>query len=179
MLSIQKAASNKIGLGYEFSSPNIASSSKIFFVSPANDNDAENNEAKTEIASQNLDNVKSILRAPPKVEKKKTRNPRNKANNKMSQQKKPHFCHHYETSRHTRPNCYKWLATEQSNSVLSSGGQDHTPPSLGPLRDLLKALMFLLNLNGFNFSPLPLEQRFTKKKGPSLKPKVWKEKGSK
>ena len=97
----------------------------------------------------------------------------------MSQQKKPHFCHHYETSRHTRPNCYKWLATEQSNSVLSSGGQDHTPPSLGPLRDLLKALMFLLNLNSFNFSPLPLEQRFTQKKGPSLKPKVWKEKGSK
>ena len=110
MLSFQKAVSDKISLGYEFSSPNIASSSKIFFVSPANDNDAENNEAKTEIASQNLDNVKSILRAPPKVEKKKTRNPRNKANNKMSQQKKPHFCHHYETSRHTRPNCYKWLA---------------------------------------------------------------------
>ena len=54
MLSIQKVASDKIGLGYEFSSPNIASSSKIVFVSPANDNDAKNNEAKTEIASENL-----------------------------------------------------------------------------------------------------------------------------
>ena len=55
MLSIYKVASDKIGLGYEFSSPNIASSSKIVSVSPANDNDAKNNEAKTEIASENLD----------------------------------------------------------------------------------------------------------------------------
>ena len=39
MLSIQKANSDKTSLGYEFSSPNIASSSKILFVSPANDND--------------------------------------------------------------------------------------------------------------------------------------------
>ena len=54
MLSIHKVAYDKIGLGYEFSSPNIASSSKIVFVSPANDNDAKNNEAKTEIASENL-----------------------------------------------------------------------------------------------------------------------------
>ena len=74
MLSFQKAASDKTSLGYEFSSPNIASSSKIVFVSLANDNDAENNEAKTEIAS-----------APPKVEKKETRNPRiEKDNNKIS-----------------------------------------------------------------------------------------------
>ena len=94
MLSIQKAASDKTSLGYEFSSPNIASSSKIVFVSPANDNDAENNEAKTEIASENLDKGKSILGAPPKFEKKETRNPRTKKdNNKKSQQKK-HFYHH-------------------------------------------------------------------------------------
>ena len=89
-----------------------AASSKILFVSPANDNDVENNEAKTEIASENLDKGKSILGAPPKVEKKETRNPRTKKeNNKKSQQKKPHFCHHYGASGHTRPNCYKWLAT--------------------------------------------------------------------
>ena len=55
MLSIHKVAYDKIGLGYEFSSPNIASSSKIFFISSANYNDAENNEANTEIASENLD----------------------------------------------------------------------------------------------------------------------------
>ena len=86
MLSFQKATSDKTGLGYEFSSPNIASSSKIVFVSPANYNDAKNSEAKIEIASENLDKEKSILGAPPKVEKKETRNPRTKKeNNKKSQ----------------------------------------------------------------------------------------------
>ena len=45
MLSFQKAVSDKISLGYEFSSPNIISSSKIVFISLTNDNDAENNEA--------------------------------------------------------------------------------------------------------------------------------------
>ena len=81
MLSFQKATSDKTSLGYEFSSPNISSSSKIVFVSPANDNDAENNEAKTKIANENLDKGKSILEAPPKVEKKETRNPRTKKDN--------------------------------------------------------------------------------------------------
>ena len=85
MLSFQKAAFDKISLGYEFSSPNIASSSKIVFVSLANDNDAENNEAKTKRASENLDKRKSILGAPFKVEKKETRKPRTKKdNNKKS-----------------------------------------------------------------------------------------------
>ena len=42
--------------------------------------------AKTKIASENLDKGKYILRAPPKVEKKETRNPRNKKDkNKKSQ----------------------------------------------------------------------------------------------
>ena len=45
MLSFQKTVSDKISLGYEFSSPNIISSSKIVFISLTNDNDAENNEA--------------------------------------------------------------------------------------------------------------------------------------
>ena len=61
MLSFQKATSDKIGLGYDFSSPNIASSSTTVFVSPANNVNSENNESKTEIASENLDNGKSIL----------------------------------------------------------------------------------------------------------------------
>ena len=78
MLSFQKVAFNKTGLGYEFSSPNITSSSKIAFVSPANDNDAKNSEAINEIACENLDKDKYILGAPPKVEKKETRNLRNK-----------------------------------------------------------------------------------------------------
>ena len=61
MLSFQKAASYKTGLGYDFSSPNIASSSTTMFVSPANNVNSENNESKTEIASENLDNGKSIM----------------------------------------------------------------------------------------------------------------------
>ena len=112
MLSFQKAAFDKTSLGYDFSSPNIASSSTIVFVSPADNVNSKNDEAKTEIVSENLDKDKSILRAPPKVEKKEARNPRTKReNNKKSQQKKPHFCHHCGVSRHTRLNCYKWLAT--------------------------------------------------------------------
>ena len=112
MLSFQKATSDKIGLGYDFSSPNIASSSTIVFVSPTNYVDSENNECKTDIASENIDNGKSILGAPLKVEKKETRNPKtNKVNNKKSQLKKSHFYHHCGASGHTHPNCYKWLAT--------------------------------------------------------------------
>ena len=49
MLSFQKATSDKIGLGYDFSSPNIASSSTTVFVSPANNFNSDNNESKTEI----------------------------------------------------------------------------------------------------------------------------------
>ena len=36
MLSLQKSASDRTGLGYDFSSPNIATSSTTVFVSPAN-----------------------------------------------------------------------------------------------------------------------------------------------
>ena len=96
-----------------------------------------------------------------------------KVNNKKSQPKKPHLCHHYGASRHTRPNCYKWSATEQSNSMLLSGNQNQFPSSLAPFGDLLKALVFLSNLNGFKSSPSPPNQRFTQRKGSS---KVWKEK---
>ena len=82
MLSLQKAVSDRIGLGYDFSSPNITSSSAIVFVSPADNVNSENNEFKTEIASENLDKGKSILGTPLKVEKKETRNPRTKKINK-------------------------------------------------------------------------------------------------
>ena len=159
--------SDRTGLSYELSnSSHIASSSKTVFVSPANNESLEKNETKTEIVSENnLDNGKSILGAPPKIEKKETRNLKsNKAKNKKSQPKKPHFCHHCGASGHTCPNCYKWLAIYQSNSVLSSGGQGQIPPSLGPLGNLFKALMFLSNLNGFNSSPSPPKQRFNSRK---------------
>ena len=61
------------------------------------------------VYSENVDKGKSILGAPPKLEKKETRNPRTKkVNNKKSQPKKPHLCHHCGASGHTCSNCYKW-----------------------------------------------------------------------
>ena len=77
-------------MGYELSnSSHIASSSKTIFVSPVNNENLEKNETKTQIVSEtNLDNGKSILGAPPKIEKKETRNPKsNKAKKKKSQPK--------------------------------------------------------------------------------------------
>ena len=74
MLSIQKSASDRIGLGYEFFSSNIASISTIVFVTPTNNTEIENNDVKTDLASENLDKGKFILRAPPKFEKKNTKN---------------------------------------------------------------------------------------------------------
>ena len=63
MLSIQKSASDRTGLGYDFHSSNIASTSTAVFVPPSNNVDIKNNEIKTELASENLDNGKSILGA--------------------------------------------------------------------------------------------------------------------
>ena len=95
-------------MGYDFSSTNIVSSSITVFVSPANNLNSKDNECKTNIASENVDKDKSILGAPPKLEKKETRNPRTKkVNNKQSQPKKPHLYHHCGAFGHTRPNCYK------------------------------------------------------------------------
>ena len=90
------------------------SSNKTIFVSIANNENLDKNKTKTEIASENdLEKGKSILGAPPKIEKKETRNPKsNKDKNKKSQPKKLHFYHHCGASEHTHPNCYKWLATQ-------------------------------------------------------------------
>ena len=46
MLSIQKFASDRIGLGYDFSSPSIASTSTTVLVSPTNNVEYENNDLK-------------------------------------------------------------------------------------------------------------------------------------
>ena len=83
MVSFQKSASDKTGLGYDFSSPNIAFSSTTVFILPTNNVNSKNNECKTDIASENVDKGKSILGAPPKLGKKEIRNPRTKkVNNK-------------------------------------------------------------------------------------------------
>ena len=95
MLNIQKSASNQIGLGYGLSSSNTASSNTTVFVPPANNIKIENNEIKTKLASENIDKGKSILGAPPKLEKKDVKNPRaKKANSQKPKQKKQHLCHH-------------------------------------------------------------------------------------
>ena len=48
--------------------------------------------------------------------------------------------------------------------MIASGNQNQFPSSFAPLGDLLKALMFLLNLNDFNSSPSPSDQGFVKRK---------------
>ena len=64
MLSLQKSASNRTGLGYGFSSSNIVSTSTTVFVPPANNIEIWNNDVKTDLASENLGKGKSILGAP-------------------------------------------------------------------------------------------------------------------
>ena len=60
--------------------------------------------------------------------------------------------------------------------MISSKNQNQFPSFFAPPGDLLKTLMFLSNLNDFNSSPSPLDQRFIQQKGSS---KVWNEKGLK
>ena len=112
MLSLQKFASGRIGLGYGFSSSNIASTSTIVFVPLSNNVEIENNDVKTDLASKNIDKGRSIVGAPSKQDKKEAKNPRvKKANSQKPKQKKQHLCHHCRIIGQTRPNCYKWLAT--------------------------------------------------------------------
>ena len=68
MLSIQKSAFDRTGLGYGFSSSTTASTSSTVFVSHAINVEIENNNVKTDVASENIDNGKSILGAPPKID---------------------------------------------------------------------------------------------------------------
>ena len=61
MLSFQKSVSNRTGLGYDFSSFNIAFTSTTIFVPPTNNVEIENNDVKTDLASKNLDKGKSNI----------------------------------------------------------------------------------------------------------------------
>ena len=80
MLSLQKSASDRTDLGYDFSSPDIAFTSSTIFVSPVNNVEIKNTNVKTDLASENIDKGKSILGAPSKQDKKEVKNPREKAN---------------------------------------------------------------------------------------------------
>ena len=118
MLSIQKSTSNRTGLGYDLSSSNISSTSATILVPSSNNVEIKNNNVKTDLASENLDKGKSILGAPTILKKKNAKNPKaKKATSQKSKQKKQHLCHHCGIAGHTRPNCYKWLATQQSNEI--------------------------------------------------------------
>ena len=102
MLSLQKSASNRIGLGYDFSSPSIASANITVFVSPTNNVESENSNVKNVLASEIIDKGKYILRAPPKLDKEETKNSRaKKENSQKHKQKKLHLYHHYGATGHT------------------------------------------------------------------------------
>ena len=87
MLSIQKSAWDRTGLWYGLSSSNTVSTSTIVFVPPASNTEIENTGVKISLASENLDKSKSILGAPPKLDKKDVKNPKAKKAN--SQKPKP------------------------------------------------------------------------------------------
>ena len=76
MLSLQKAASDRTGLGYDFSFPSIASTSIIVFVPPINNVEIVNNDVKDGLAGENIDKGKSILGASTKLDKKEIRDSR-------------------------------------------------------------------------------------------------------
>ena len=108
ILSIQKSASDRTSLGYGISSSNTTSTSTTVFVPPTKNTKIENIDVKISQASENLENGKSILGAPPKLDKKEAKNPKaKKANSQKPKQKKQHLCHHCGAAGHTRPNCYK------------------------------------------------------------------------
>ena len=81
MLNLQKFATDRTGIGYGFSSSNTVSTSTTVFVPPSNNVEIENNNVKTDLASENSDEDKSILRAPPKQDKKEDKNLRAKKAN--------------------------------------------------------------------------------------------------
>ena len=78
ILSIQKSASDRTGLGYGLSSSNIASTSTTVFVPPASNTEIENTDVKISLVSENLNKGKSILGVPPKLDKKDVKNPKAK-----------------------------------------------------------------------------------------------------
>ena len=60
--------------------------------------------------------------------------------------------------------------------MIASRSQNQLQSSLAPFGDLLKTLIFLSNLNDFNYSPSLLVQGFNQRKDSS---RMWKENGSK
>ena len=88
MLNLQKSSSDWTDLGYDFFSPSIAFTSTTVFVPLANNVEIENNNVKNELASKNVNNGKSILGAPLKLDKKETKNSRDKKGNAQKPKQK-------------------------------------------------------------------------------------------
>ena len=88
MLNLQKSTSDRTSLGYDFSSPSIASASTTVFLPPSNNVESENNDVQNVLASENIDKGKSILRAPSKQDKKEIKNPRAKKENTQKPKQK-------------------------------------------------------------------------------------------
>ena len=65
ILILEKSASDRTDLRYDFSSPSIASTSSTIFVPSANNIEIDNNDVKNELASEKIDKGKSILGVPP------------------------------------------------------------------------------------------------------------------
>ena len=113
ILSIQNSTSDRTGLGYGLSSSNTTSTGTTVFVLLPRNTEIENTDVKISLASEKLDKGKSILGAPPKLNKKDVKNLKvKKANSQKPKHKKQHLCHHCGVAGHTRSNCYKWLATQ-------------------------------------------------------------------
>ena len=102
MLSLQKSASDRTGLRYDFSSPSITSTSSTVFIPPANNVEIEINNVKTDLANENIDKGKSIIGAPLKQDMKEAKNSRvKKVNSQKPKQKKQHPYHHCGVAGHT------------------------------------------------------------------------------
>ena len=74
MLSIHKSDSDRTDLGYGLSSSNTTSTGTTVFVLLPRNTEIENTDFKIDLASKNLDKGKSILGAPPKLNKKDIKN---------------------------------------------------------------------------------------------------------
>ena len=74
MLNLQKSASDRTSLRYDFSSSSTAFTSTTIFIPPTNNIETKKNDVKNELASENVDKGKSILEAPSKLDKKVIKN---------------------------------------------------------------------------------------------------------
>ena len=92
MLNVQKSTFDRTGLGYDhsfsFRSTSFNTLNRVIFIPPTNNDNSTNSEVtdpKTKNVSENKsDKGKSILRAPPKVGKKDTKQKNYRSTDKKS-----------------------------------------------------------------------------------------------